>query len=131
MASFVGIVDAGRTGVFSVRVPDVPGCHGSGVTADAAIVDAIGTLREMAEQANSAQRRSAEEIIADPDVDFDSSGEGLVILPLLAERGQSARANISLDAGILSAIDDAAELSGETRSAFLVNAAIEKIIRAG
>jgi metal-responsive CopG/Arc/MetJ family transcriptional regulator len=37
------------------------------------------------------------------------------------------RANLSLDAGLLDAIDDAAKAHGLTRSAFLASAAREKI----
>jgi len=131
MAYLIGILD-GSDHVYGVRIPDVPGCHGGGATPEAAIVDAISALRDMAEQANAAQRRGAALIIADPEAAFDpAAGESLVMLPLLSERGQPVRANISLDANILSAIDEAAERRGVTRSAFLVNTALEKIGQGG
>lgn len=131
MAHFIGILD-GSDGVYGVRIPDVPGCHGGGATPEDAIADAISALREMADQVKSAQRRSAVEIIADPGAAFDAgAGESLVMLPLLSESGHPVRANISLDANILAAIDEAAERRGVTRSAFLVNTALEKIGRGG
>jgi metal-responsive CopG/Arc/MetJ family transcriptional regulator len=40
------------------------------------------------------------------------------------------RANLSLDAGLLEAIDDAAKASGLTRSSFVATAAREKITHA-
>jgi hypothetical protein len=46
---------------------------------------------------------------------------------LLVQTGALVRANISVDAGILDAIDSAAVRAGLTRSAFLASAAIEKI----
>ena len=48
---------------------------------------------------------------------------------LLIERdmGRPAKANLSLDVGLLAAIDEAAAARGLTRSAFLASAAREKI----
>jgi hypothetical protein len=60
-----------------------------------------------------------------------SPSESLVMVPLLLDRGRSVKANISLDAGLLEAIDAEAERSGLTRSSFLASAAIDKIERAG
>ena len=49
------------------------------------------------------------------------------MVPLLLDTGRLARANISIDAGRLADIDEAARLRGVTRSAFLAAAAREKI----
>ena len=59
-------------------------------------------------------------------------GTGGVVahIPLILETGKLARANISLDAGLLADIDEAAARRGVTRSAFLAAAARDKI-RAG
>ncbi|MGO8972077.1 MAG: hypothetical protein ACLQNV_00915, partial [Steroidobacteraceae bacterium] len=43
------------------------------------------------------------------------------------DAGRPVRANLSLDAGLLDAIDEAAKAHGLTRSAFLASAAREKI----
>jgi metal-responsive CopG/Arc/MetJ family transcriptional regulator len=43
------------------------------------------------------------------------------------DSGRAVRANLSLDAGLLDAIDEAAKAHGLTRSAFLASAAREKI----
>lgn len=131
MAFFVGILD-GADGVYGVRIPDVPGCHGGGETPEAAIADAISALCEMADQAKAAKRRSAAEIMADPASGFGAAaGESLVMLPLLAPTGLPVRVNISLDGNVLEAIDEAARRRGMTRSAFLVNSALESIGRGG
>src|SRR5450756_729220 len=45
----------------------------------------------------------------------------------LLDSGRAVRANLSLDAGLLDAIDEAAKAHGLTRSAFLASAAREKI----
>jgi hypothetical protein len=47
--------------------------------------------------------------------------------PLVLDAARRVKANLSLDAGLLSAIDEAAERRGLTRSAFLASAAREKI----
>ena len=57
-------------------------------------------------------------------------GASFIAVPLLIESGRSVRANISMDQGVLSAIDAAAAARGLTRSSFLASAAMEKI-RAG
>jgi hypothetical protein len=49
---------------------------------------------------------------------------------LLIDVGRPAKANLSLDAGLLAAIDEAAA-RGLTRSAFLAGAAREKIESGG
>ena len=72
--------------------------------------------------------RSIADSLADPETDFEpTAGESTVLLPLLIDRGRPVRANISLDAGILAAIDAEAARRGLTRSAFLVSSALDKI----
>ena len=48
-------------------------------------------------------------------------------MPLVLDAGRPFKANLSLDAGLLEAIDAAAERRGLTRSAFLASAAREKV----
>jgi hypothetical protein len=48
-------------------------------------------------------------------------------VPLVLDAGRPVKANLSLDAGLLNAIDEAAERRGLTWSAFLASAAQEKI----
>ncbi|WP_334151325.1 hypothetical protein [Hyphomicrobium sp.] len=50
------------------------------------------------------------------------------MIPLLLDRGQSVRANISLDAGLLEAFDTEASRCSLTRSAFFVSAAMGKVV---
>jgi predicted RNase H-like HicB family nuclease len=127
---YVGILDGGKN-VWGVRIPDVPGCHGGGGTPEDAIADAIGALREVAAHraANDVALpapRSVREIMKDEAIDLEAA-ESLVMIPLLLDRGRSVKANISLDAGLLEAIDSEAERSGLTRSSFLASAAVEKM----
>jgi hypothetical protein len=50
-----------------------------------------------------------------------------VIIPVMIDDGRTVRANLTFDAGLLRAIDEAANLRGLTRSAFLASAGREKI----
>ena len=47
----------------------------------------------------------------------------------MRDSGRQAKANISVDAGTLEAIDEEAAAHGITRSAFIASAALEKIRR--
>jgi hypothetical protein len=47
-----------------------------------------------------------------------AKGAALTIGPLVLDAGRPAKANLSLDAGLLAALDEAAAARGLTRSAF-------------
>ncbi len=53
----------------------------------------------------------------------------MVFVPVVIESGRPLRAALSLDSGLLAAIDEEAEAIGLTRSAFLASAARDKIGR--
>lgn len=132
MSYYVGILD-GSEGVWGVRIPDVAGCYGGGRTPEAAIADAISALREFA--AHQATKgieldppRSVHDVLADRSAEFDASaGEAMVLVPLLLDQARPVKANVSLDAGLLEAIDEEAKRRGLTRSSFLTSAATDKI----
>jgi hypothetical protein len=56
-------------------------------------------------------------------------GAALAVVPLILDAARPAKANLSLDAGLLAAIDEAADAHGLTRSAFIASAAREKIAK--
>lgn len=67
-------------------------------------------------------------VLSDPDTEFNAAaGEAVVMVPAVSDKGRSVRANLSLDAGLLEAIDEEAKRRGLTRSAFIASAALEKI----
>ena len=72
--------------------------------------------------------RPLDEVLADGDIkNAIARGAITTLVPLYLERGRATRVNISLDAGTLAAIDDAAGRRGLTRSGFVAEAAREKI----
>jgi predicted RNase H-like HicB family nuclease len=130
---YIRILDGGGD-VWGVRIPDVPGCHGGGATPEAAVADASSALREIAADAAACgeelvRARTLTELVAAGE--GPRTGEAAVMIPLLLERGRLVKANISMDAGTLAAIDAAAARRGLTRSSFMVTAALEKITASG
>jgi predicted RNase H-like HicB family nuclease len=131
VAQYVGILD-GAGDVWGVRIPDFPGCYGGGATPEDALSDAINALREVAAHYVANDRsvpapRTMDEVRRDEAAAYDPSRESMVMVPLLLDRARPVRANISIDAGTLEAIDEEAEKRGLTRSSFLASAAVEKI----
>ena len=131
MINYVGVLD-GSGEVWGLRLPDIPGCVGGGETPEAAIVDATAALRDVAAFRRGAERAlpnpsAVAEILASGEV---AEGESIVLIPLIVDSGRTVRANLTLDAGLLEAIDSAAEQRGVSRSAFIADAARDKLMRA-
>ncbi|MCC6734777.1 MAG: type II toxin-antitoxin system HicB family antitoxin [Bauldia sp.] len=128
----IAVVDRSEDGLFGVAFPDAPGCVAMGATEDEAIANATDALAEWAADMRSVGRsmaaRGVEAVLTDPDVrEAMATGGVLVSIPLLENRGKLARANISLDEGLLASIDATAKRLGVTRSAFMAAASLEKI----
>jgi hypothetical protein len=54
-----------------------------------------------------------------------------IFIPLLLDSGRTTTANVSLDSGLLAAIDDAAKARRMTRSAFIASAVRKEIASGG
>jgi predicted RNase H-like HicB family nuclease len=132
MARYTAIVD-GEKGAYGVIFPDLPGCNAMGTTIDEALRSAVGAVRAWVQDAIAdgdpiPEPRTIEELHADPDIrSAIAKGGVLASVPLLMDSGRPAKANISIDAGLLQALDDAAEMHNLTRSAFIATAIREKI----
>jgi predicted RNase H-like HicB family nuclease len=132
MSRYVAIVD-GAPGAYGVVVPDLPGCTSGGATIDEALRNAVEAVTLWVEDARAdgekiPKPRAAEKLRPDPDVAAALNDGGvLAYVPLVLNAARPVKANLSLDAGLLNAIDEAAERRGLTRSAFLASAAREKI----
>jgi predicted RNase H-like HicB family nuclease len=122
-----------KPGSYGLIVPDLPGCTSAAATIDVVLRRAIEAVRLWVEDALTEgekvpKPRSIEAVRADPELASAlAHGAVLTIVPLLRDVGRPAKANLSLDAGLLAAIDEAAAARGLTRSAFLASAAREKI----
>ena len=133
---YVALLD-GHAGAYGVIVPDLPGCSSGGATIDEAVANAQEAVAlwadEMAAQGGEVPvPRPVETALADPEVAAAvAAGNAIILVPLIREAGRATRINISLDRGLLEAIDEAAAARRLTRSAFLASAAREKITSEG
>ena len=130
MVYFVGILD-GSGDVWGVRVPMLPGCYGGGASPEEAIWDVTAAAREWLHQAPvnptaAGSIPSLSDHLKNTSHDL-GKGESLVILHVVLDQGRTVRVNLTLDAGLLEAVDRAAKDRGLTRSAFFASAAREKI----
>ena len=113
---------------YGISFPDFPGCVSVGDTVDDAVRQGCEALafhvEGLSDDGEPVPRpRPIEEIKSDPDLADWRRGADIVLVPLLLDRGSSKRVNISLDRGLLEAIDDEARQRHMTRSAFLASAA--------
>jgi predicted RNase H-like HicB family nuclease len=133
MARYGAIID-GNKGAYGVVIPDLPGCTAMGRTIDEALRNAAAAAVAWAEVARAdgvkiPKPRAIEDLRNDADVKAEiAQGGTLAVVPLVLDAGRPAKANLSLDAGLLAAIDEAAEAKGLTRSAFIASAVREKIV---
>lgn len=128
MMRYIAFIHKDPGSCYGVSFPDMPGCTSAGDTLDEAVANAVGALsghvRMMDMDGDAVPApRSLEDIIADPDLAEDREGALLSAIALVKDRGSSTRINVSLDLGLLEAIDAEARSRRQTRSAFLASAA--------
>jgi predicted RNase H-like HicB family nuclease len=115
------IID-GKAGAYGVVFPDIPGCVAMGRSMDAALANAGDVLRDWFELAEKHGEkvpppRPLEKLRRDPEVMAAlAEGASLASVPLIRETGRPVKANLSIDSGVLEAIDAAAERHNLTRS---------------
>lgn len=120
-------------GVYGASFPDVPGCVTTSETIDELMARAELALAlhidGLQEDGLAPPRfRSIAEIKSDPDWAPDLADATLAVIPF-APRGRSVRVNITMDEWLLAALDQAARARRTTRSAFLSQAARERLAR--
>lgn len=117
---------------YGVSFPDFPGCISAGSTVDEAVANAVEALAGhvdviAADGEEIPAPRHFDDILADPEFAEEREGATYVYVPLIRNRGASLRVNVSIDIGLLEAIDEMAKKRGLTRSAFLASAARKEI----
>jgi len=133
MSHYIGVLE-GEGDVWSVWFPDILGCVGAGADPDAAVRDATSALSLVVEMMTAdgeqpPQGRDQRELMQDAWVaEAVGKGDALVRIPVIVNSGRPTRANISLDAGLLHAIDSAAKARGLTRSTFIASTMRDKIL---
>jgi len=128
MNSYIAVIDKDEDSAFGAWFPDVPGCFTAADQEDALLANAIQALALHLEGQDQPAARDISEVRLDPDVtEALAAGAYLLAVPLVTMAHRLVRANISLDKGVLDAIDAAAAQRGLTRSAFIAEAARNEI----
>lgn len=130
---YLGIVEKDPDSAFGMWFPDMPGCFPATDEFDDLPRVAAELLRLHVEALESNGRdvpepRPIAEVMADKEARRSlKAGATTMLVPLFADPGRTVRVNVTVDRGLLEQIDEAADARGLTRSAFLAQAAREKI----
>lgn len=132
---FVVLLHKEPGSVYGVTVPDLPGCVSAGETADEALAEAVEAIALHVEGLEAEGQpvpapRTIEALLADPSLEEERAGATLATVPLVRDRGRSVRVNISMESGLLEAVDSEARARGMTRSAFIAGAVRNEIVGA-
>ena len=118
---YFALID-GKLGAYGVVFPDLPGCTAMGDTLDQAITGASAALADWVSTVEGHGgtvpcASTAESLRRDPGIaEALAEGASLVAVLLVRATGKSVRANLSLDEGLVAAIDAAARSRSVTRS---------------
>ncbi|WP_298981623.1 type II toxin-antitoxin system HicB family antitoxin [uncultured Roseibium sp.] len=124
MLTFFALVHQEDDSAYGVQFPDVAGCFSAADDMEQVIRNASEALALHLEDGDLPAPRSLAEIKKDEDVAAElAHGAFLIAVPLISFTGRSKKANITMDAGLLQAIDDTASARDLTRSAYLASLA--------
>lgn len=129
MTHYIAVVHKDADSAFGVSFPDLPGCFSAADDEADIIPNAMEALELWFDDgAEAASPSGIEALRRRADIAADlASGAYLVSVPWRFNAGKSQRVNITLDKGLLRAIDEEAERRRMTRSALLAQAAIKEI----
>jgi predicted RNase H-like HicB family nuclease len=129
MTHYIAIVHKDEDSAFGVSFPDLPGCFSAADTADEILPNAMEALELWSGDVAAMPVPSPLDTFRDnPQIAADlAAGAFLIAVPFIQNAGKSARVNITLDKGLLDAIDSEATRRKMTRSALLAQAALKEI----
>lgn len=126
MKYFYGLVNKDSDSAFGVEFPDLPGCFSAADAMEDIVPNGAQALELWFEDAEWVEPQDFEATFAAVG-DQLVQGAFLVAVPYIRTTGRQVRANVSMDRGMLDAIDAAAARRHLTRSAFLAEAARNEI----
>ncbi|QLF68105.1 type II toxin-antitoxin system HicB family antitoxin [Peteryoungia desertarenae] len=130
MRYYVALVYKDPESAYGISFPDLPSVFSAADRDEDLVIKAIEALRLWAEDEALPLPSSHQAILARHDIQAElASGAFLIRVPLIEDDTRTVRANITMDAGTLAAIDQAAKQRGLTRSAFLASCARKEIER--
>ncbi|MGE0240576.1 MAG: type II toxin-antitoxin system HicB family antitoxin [Parvibaculaceae bacterium] len=130
MRYYIAVVHKDEDSSFGAHFPDLPGCFSAADTLDEVVPKAAEAIALYAEDAPLPEPRSLDALRKDQDVATQlADGAMLVAVPHIENDARVERANITMEAGLLRAVDATAKARNLTRSAFLAQAARREIER--
>jgi predicted RNase H-like HicB family nuclease len=126
MIVYHAIVHKDEDSAWGVQFPDLPGCFSAADELDDVLANACEAVELYLEGEKAPKPSSIEKIRASAAADL-AEGAFLLAVPYVYTANRPQRINISIDRGILDAIDAAATSRKLTRSAFLTEAARNEI----
>ncbi len=130
MTHYIALVHKDADSSFGVQFPDLAGCFSAADFMDDLVGNAMKALSLWAEDEVMPKPRLIEAIVADEEVAQElKEGAFLVSVPFAVNDTRLVTANISMERGMLKAIDAEAKRRKLTRSAFLAQAARHEIKR--
>lgn len=128
MRCYIGVVHQDGDSAYGVHFPDVPGCFSAADDMDDLLTNASEALSLHLEAGTLPEARALDTVRADDGVAKDlAAGAFLLAVPIVSLSGRSTKANITMDAGLLAAVDQTAKERGLTRSSFLADLARREI----
>jgi predicted RNase H-like HicB family nuclease len=124
VSHYIGVVHKDRSSAYGVHFPDIPGCFSAADDLDDLLPNAMEALSLYAEDTGLPAPSPIEKLRARRDVATElAAGAFLIAVPMIDNDARVVRANITMESGMLKAIDAEAKARGLTRSAFLAQAA--------
>lgn len=130
MRYYMALVQKDPESAYGISFPDLPSVFSAADRDEDLVISAIEALRLWAEDEELPTPSSHQNIVERSDVrDELAAGAFLIRVPLIGDDTRTVRANLTMEAGTLAAIDQAAKQRGLTRSAFLASCARKEIER--
>lgn len=126
MKTYFALVHKDEHSAYGVTFPDLPGCFSAADDLADVLPNACEALELWFEDAADVVPRDLQAVSSSA-ADELAAGAFLLAVPRMTTAGKSVRVNLSLDRGMLEAIDSAAAARKLTRSAFIAEAARNEI----
>ncbi|KEP67865.1 CopG family transcriptional regulator [Thioclava dalianensis] len=129
MHYYISVVHQEENSAYGLSFPDLPGCFAASDTWEGIPQAAVEALDLWFEDQPDIEPSSLEALRARQDV-LDELKEGAVLMPIpyIPADTATVRANISIERGLLRAIDEAAKARGMTRSGLISSATRREIV---
>jgi predicted RNase H-like HicB family nuclease len=131
MPHYFALVHKDAESAFGVEFPDLPGCFSAADSFDEVLPNAIEAVELYLEDMAEAPPPQPLEQVRERYAAELSQGAFLLPVPVIQRDTAVERINVSLERGMLRAIDEAAALRRLSRSAFIAQAAANEIRRSG